>query len=382
MNLTIDPRSSRHHPVRRFVAVVVVVGGLVGTALAHEVGDTVMIDAPVRDDLYAAGRLVTVRSDIDGDLTVAGQSVSILGIVTGDVMATGETVMLAGPLRDDVRVVGRTVLLSGEIGDHAIAAGEVVMVAKSARVGSFAWLAGRRVEIDGEIVGDLDVAAETVVISGLVGGSVRADATNLVIEASARIGGDVSWPAGQVPSIHDDAHIGGRSFERPGEPSPMRGPGAWLGGIVFNTLTLLVLTGALGWVLRPLMRGAAAIVHSRPGPAVGAGLLALIAAPLTGIVALVTVIGAPVGLAVLLGYVLLLIFSVPTALLSAAEYALHRRGGWGSAPVIWRLGALALVSLLFVLLLELPVVRVLVGLAAVLVGLGALVLRLRAKPPT
>jgi hypothetical protein len=85
MNPAIDPRFSRPRPIRCFVATIVIAGGLVGTAMAHEVGDTVTIDTPVRDDLYAAGRLVTVRSDIDGDLTVAGQSVSVLGMVTGDV---------------------------------------------------------------------------------------------------------------------------------------------------------------------------------------------------------------------------------------------------------------------------------------------------------
>ncbi len=47
-----------------------------------------------------------------------------------------------------------------------------------------------------------------------------------------------------------------------------------------------------------------------------------------------------------------------------------------------RVVVLALVCPLFVLVLELPVVRVLVILVAVLAGLGALVLRLRGEPET
>lgn len=367
-----------HADRRRFIllwAATLAAAGLGAVAVARDFSELLVVDAPLHEDFYGAGRAVRVQAEVDGDVLVAGQTVDITGAVAGDVLATGEVVTLVGPLRDDVRVAGRTVMLNGEVGDHAILAGETVSLSSASRVHSFAWLAGRVVEVSGEIGGDLTVAGESVHITGTIGKDVWIDADQTIIGEYAEIGGDLSWPAGHAPIIRTGAKIAGRRIERPAPPTP-----GWLrpflGWTVFGGLMLMVLTATLVATMRPLMRGAAAVGRARPARAIGVGLLSLLLTPLAGVLALMTVIGAPVGVALLLGYLLLLVLSVPAALLEFIEAALASRGGWAEASLARRLGAIALASLLFVAAVAVPFLGALVGIVTVALGSGALMLRL------
>lgn len=353
--------------------------GLGGVAVAHEVGDVVVISASVAEDVYAAGQSVDVSADVDGDVVVAGQVITLSGRVRGDVIAAGDSLTLAGDLQDDVRMAGRSLTLTGQVADHVVAAGQTVVLASRSHVGNYAWLAGNVVELGGEIDGDVVVVGETVSLSGVVGGDVELDAAHAVIRDSAHIHGDLLYPHGRVPEIESGARIDGRQIETAAtRPDPTAGEiavGIFM-GVLFGTLSLIVLTSVLRVVTPPLMQGASAALRERPGRSVGTGVLALIVAPVVAIAAFVTVIGAPLGGVILLAYALLMVISVPVTIDALVDVLLRGAQRRGVVSRGWRFLVLSLTALAFVLVLQIPVLGVLVGLAAVLWGLGALVLRI------
>lgn len=372
-------RDGVHRRAIRFGVASLLLGlGLGSVALAHEIGDVVIVTQPVSEDLYLAGESVEVRADVDGDLTVAGQRVTVNGRITGDVMAAGENVTVAGVLLDDARLAGRSLTLTGSVGDHVVAAGETVVLAEPAHVGGFAWLAGNRVDVQGIVDGDLAVAGQTVTLSGIVAGNVELDSPNAVIADGAHIQGDLTWPRGNAPEIHAGARVDGRRIETEGHDdagiSMMKGPGIVL-GIILGTLSLWLLTLVLRISVPPVMQGAAALLRSRPGLSLGVGLLTLIVAPILAVLAFATVIGAPLGMVVLLAYVMLLIIGVPVALDLVTDLGLGRARKGRPVTRGWRVLALALVSLVFVGVVQIPILGAIVAFAAVVLGLGALVLR-------
>lgn len=379
MNPETDPVPRRTRPLAAALGLFGLFG-LAGAALAHEAGEVVVISSPVTEDLYVAGQTVDIRAErVEGDITVAGQTVVVSSRVTGDVMAAGETLSLTGDLQDDLRAAGRSLTLTGSVRDHAVAAGETVVLAGSSRIGGFAWLAGNVVDIGGEIGGDLVAAGQTVTLTGTVGGDAELNAANAVIGDSAHIRGDLRWPRGQAPEIRAGARIDGRQIELPaGERAAPTSTDIAVGivmGIVFGWLALLVLTSVLRAVTPPLMVGAGALLRARPGWSLGAGALALILGPIAGILALVTVIGAPLGIVILLAYAMLLVISVPVALDVVVELVVGSARKGRPISRGWRFAALALAALLFVAVLQIPILGQLVALAAILFGLGALVLR-------
>lgn len=371
-------RDSIHRRAIRLGAAAFVVGlGLGSVALAHELDEIVVITQPVHEDLYAAGESVEIQAEIEGDLTVAGQTVTVAGRIDGDVMAAGESVTLSGALLDDARVAARSMTLTGTIGDHIVAAGETLVLAEPSTVGGFAWLAGNRVDVRGSVGGDLVARGQTVTVGGEVRGNADIDAAQSVILDGAHIRGDLTWPRGHAPEIRAGALIDGRRIETAGtvEPQGMaRAPGIVM-GIIVGTLSLLLLTLVLRAVVQPVMQGAEALLRARPGVALGVGLLALLVAPVAAILAFITVIGAPLGLVLLFAYVILLVIGVPVALDLSVDLVLGaaRKG----RPIArgWRLLTLALASLVFMMLLQIPILGAIVGFVALVMGLGALVLR-------
>lgn len=371
-------RDSIHRRAIRLGAAAFVVGlGLGSVALAHELDDVVVVTQPVHEDLYAAGESVEIQADIDGDLTVAGQRVMVAGRIHGDVMAAGESVTLSGAMLDDARVAARSMTLTGSIGGHIAAAGETLVLAEPSTVGGFAWLAGNRVDVQGDVGGDLVVRGQTVTLAGAVLGNATIDAADAVIEDGAHIRGDLTWPQGHAPEIRAGARIDGRRIETTGTAEPWglaRAPALAM-GIILGTLSLLLLTLVLRAAVPPVMQGAEAHLRARPGVALGAGLLVLLLVPAAAILAFITVIGAPLGVVLMFAYVILLVVGVPVALDLVVDLVLVRaRKGrpisWG-----WRLLALALASLVFVALLQIPILGAIVGFVALVMGLGALVLR-------
>jgi hypothetical protein len=176
-------------------------------------------------------------------------------------------------------------------------------------------------------------------------------------------GGDVV--SQQAPVVASGATIGG-STKRLQTRTNWEGFG-WVGRLgwwLAVSVSTLVLGLLLVWLLE---RGAARILEAgrtRIGPAIGLGLLLFFGLPILAIIALLTVVGIPLGLGLLAA--LLLIYALGY---SAAAWILGRSILRG--PTAWAVAFLVGWAILRVLALV-PILGGLVWFAAVVVGLGAL----------
>jgi len=116
-------------------------------------------------------------------------------------------------------------------------------------------------------------------------------------------------------------------------------------------------------------------VRERLGATIGWGVAIAIGVPLLAILALVTLVGIPFGIALLLAAIPVLLVAYATGAWLVGRRVLRNRSAspWGALLAGW--GILRLVALI-------PVIGGLVGLAATVVGLGALTVALwRARRP-
>ena len=119
--------------------------------------------------------------------------------------------------------------------------------------------------------------------------------------------------------------------------------------------------------------GAAKRVVESPGWSVVWGLVVLIAAPIAAIIALITVVGIPIGVASLAAYAVSLMLAINVSSLAVGGLALRGRYS------IW--AQLALGLAIVYLIGAIPVLGWLVWIAVLLFGLGALALNVvRARP--
>jgi hypothetical protein len=218
-------------------------------------------------------------------------------------------------------------------------------------------------DVAGTVEGSLTAFDAPVTISGRVNGDVVVFNGRVELQSGANVTGDVV--SQQAPVVASGATIGGTS-KRLQTNTNWEGFG-WAGKLAWwlaVSVSTLVVGLVLVWLVGP---GAARILEAgrtRVGPSIGLGLLLFFGLPLLAVIALVTVVGIPLGIGVLAA--LLLIYALGY---SASGWILGRSILRG--PTSWFLAFLVGWGILRVVALV-PILGGLAWFAAVVFGLGAL----------
>jgi hypothetical protein len=255
---------------------------------------------------------------------------------------------------------------------------------------AFVVLSGRADVPKGQTVGDLVVFHGSANVDGTVDGSVTAFDAPVVI--SGQVNGDVLLFNGRV-ELASGANVTGDVVS---QSDPVVASGATIGGttkrLETNTnwegfgwagklawwLAVSISTLVVGLLFIWLIgRGASTVLEAgrtRIGPSIGLGLGLFFGLPLLAVIALVTVVGIPLGLGLLAA--LLLIYALGY---SATAWILGR--SIVREPTTWAVALLAGWVILRVVAL-IPILGGLVWFAAVVFGLGALAVAIwRARTP-
>ncbi len=341
--------------------------------------------------------------DRTGDVTVAAGAVAVVGRVQGDALLTAGAVSLSGAVDDDVRVFAGEYAQTGAIGGElAAAAGKIeidgavgqdlyayaedVRLGPESRISQDARIGGQDVLVKGRIDGDLEVSGDQVALSAQVGGNVTIRARRIVLGPDATIEGAFTWRAAAEPDIAPDAIItgavdgqiverwerdGGWTWAEPWRAAPaaavFAGEFAWRLMVGFSAflLGLVLVLAAPGFTDR-----VGASVRTRWPASLAWGAAIAVGAPILSFVAMLTIIGLPLGILGILAYapILLLGYAAGAAGLGTL---LFREG-----PPTRRTRVLALAAGLagLTVVAFAPLLGTLAGLAATLLGLGALAL--------
>lgn len=221
----------------------------------------------------------------------------------------------------------------GEPRDQIVLSGEVV-VRRGEDIGEVVVLHGT-VVVAGVAHGDVVVIDGDITVTGQVSGSVVSVNGPVTIGPDAQIGGDVI--ARDRVDVAEGAVIGGEVRE--GTAFTFRTPLAVFGRFAawFAVTVSTLVLGAFLLLLAP--RGAEAVAlaaRSAPWASFGWGVAAFFGLPVVGALALLSLVGLPLGLGVVLA--LLLLYSIGFAWSAfALGRAIRRepRSAWLALPIGW-----------------------------------------------
>ncbi len=319
----------------------------------------------VREDLYALGGRTIIEGTIEGDLIVVGGELTITGTVEGDVVGlVGGPARITGTVGGSVLLAAVSLEVDGEIGaDVASLAGDATVGGTVDR--DVLLFAGEGV-VNATVGRDLRAQVWRLVVAGDVGRKVVARVDDIVVRDSARVGDDISFKASDVVDISEVAEIGGAVVQRtvitPVWAQAVNRAVTWL-----SLLALLVSGTLLFWLFRRTAARAPDIVAERPLRASLIGLAVLLGAPVLTLPLLLSLVGLPVALLLLVVWAVALVLGPAPTLAWAGRHLLRSRGGllagFVVAALLWR-GAMWL----------LPAVGLLLYLAAVAPGIGSFVM--------
>lgn len=260
-------------------------------------------DEIIDDTLIVTADDIVIDGKVTGDLVVAGESVTIRGSVGGVVMAAGESVRLEGDFGGSVFGAGELVDLRGAtLAANFFGAGEKVVVHDDAEIGGNAALAGEEVEAHGSIAQDLLAAGERITVFGSVGANMRGYGETVELADSAAIAGDLTLKtkSEETAIIAPGATVDGATDISgwPEEPSEYATPGFYVGKIL--QILAAFVTGLVLFRLLPALGQAELAGGTEALVTAAIGALILIATPVLSVVAIVTLVGAPLGLLTLM----------------------------------------------------------------------------------
>lgn len=218
------------------------------------------------------------------------------------------------------------------------------------------------VRLAGHVDGDVMLISGDALVSGRIDGSLVTVDGQARLLPRAFVAGNVHY-ADQRPVIAGDAIVRGDVSRENGFDSLDVFPLLWLVLLWFGIGISMAILGALLLLVAP--RGAEAIYErsrERLGPLIAIGFAVVIALPIAGTIAAVTVVGLPLALVILLA-----LLPLAAVAYCASAWALGRRMvGPPRNRIFAFLAGLAVLRAAAVV----PVLGFLVGLAAVVFGLG------------
>jgi len=321
-------------------------------------------------DVVVAASEALVPEAVDGDVMAGGRSVRFTGEAGGSYLGAGQVQDVDGVVAGSLRAVGGTVSVGSLIGRNVTVLSADMTLEPAAEVGLNAYLVGGRVVQRGLVRGHLRVAAQEVVLDGPVEGNVEVVAGSFTLGPSAVILGDLTYRVreGQA-TVSPAAQVQGTVTEiTVPAPSPLYGilfRAARLAAFLLVGVVLLLILTPLGRTIRQL--------DARPLPALGHGILWLIAIPVLVFAAAVTVVGIP--LAVIAGTVYFIgLYVAPVVPALWLGSALLDRPG---APPTPRVRAFLLGGVILGTVLLIPWIGPFARLVATALGFGSVVLAIR-----
>jgi hypothetical protein len=384
------PRSTAMHPVVKAMFVLALCGATAGCVI-HGDGDE-SVSRTFGSDYFGAGGMLTLTETVAGDAIIAAGQIATAGEVGGDLIAAGGEVSVGGSIGDDLYVAGGEVRVDAIVTGNARLAGGDVSVGPATVVAGALSLTGGRIVFEGNTHSYLQAKGASVRIDGAVHGDAEVESGEIDIGPETRIAGKLIVRGPTEPSIPEGAEIlGGLEFHEEDAGRYFRGDGAgdelhsvahrvgsflWVAGVfLVGTLFTLLLPGYSG--------RAADFIGREPLKSLGLGFVVLVCVPVLIVLLLITIVGIPLALILLPGYLALLFLGWVTSALFLGRKGLALLRSSPVTSTAARLGALLLAVLALWLLAQVPLIGGWIQFAALLLGIGALVWQVgpRREPP-
>lgn len=369
MQTTVSAYSSRW-----LWAAVVLIAALLalGARLFGQAGETAPTPPP--ENYYAAGNRLEVRGPILGDALLAGREIIINQPVDGDVLGAGWRVTLNAVAHDDVRLAGGNVTLAAPVDGDVTIAGGAVTTGGAVRVAGRSWISGGTVRLEGAFARDLRVAGRSVQIGGEVQGPVEVTAETVAILPGARLHGPLTYRSPNPATIAAGAVLRGPVVFKQIESNEARRASSFRGVSSLLFAVHLLAGGLLLVALLPrTVADIATTLRRQPGRSFLAGFALLVTLPAAAVVLILSILGLPIGLAIMALYLVALLASLVTTALVVGQL---EASWWKNTQVTRGRNAGFVVAgvLTLAVLRALPIVGGLVVFVSVLFGLGALTL--------
>lgn len=273
----------------------------------------------VDDNYYLTGFEIVVEKDVLDDLSIAGGSIIVEGNVSGDLNVAGKDVIIKGDIGEDVLIVGGNVSISGNVSGDILIFGGKVSILDSSTIDGDIIILGGELDYQGNLFGDLVVITGTVLLNGYIGGDSTITTQKLGL--------------GDFFGSSNNSAISYFSPEKIEEPEGLEGQfvynrtkewresrllqsnlasffGFWS---LLRFITTILMIYLLIYLFKPFTKSVIEFGYDKWLQSFIVGLITTIAIPAIAIILMVSLIGLPIGVILLIIFSIILIIKIAVA---------------------------------------------------------------------
>ena len=275
--------------------------------------------------LVSASNDIEIAGVLNGDLFCFSQNVIISGVVNGDVICAASSVVIDGKVNGSVRLLSSSTTINGSVGGSSSILTENFVLGSKGYLANDSFISGTNVSINGNIARDISFASANVKITGVVDRDVSGTIDQLTLASSALIKGDVSIKSpNEIKSEPGSVVQGSTNRENIVQNNSMFG-GLEITSALYVFVSLLVVSMTLVFVIPKTLDSSYELSKKKPLKTALFGLVGTVALPFIILLLLVTIIGIPLAVIVLLGYLLLISLSGPFVAYSIGSLILKKK---------------------------------------------------------
>ena len=270
----------------------------------------------LEDDLYVAGKTVSLAGTTTGDVFAAGSQVAHSGVSTEDMLFAGGEVNVTGVVQGDLRVLGGEIILSGHVTEDVVLIGGTIHITEEAVIDGDVVVVGEYVSSKGTIGGIVEAYTRVIEFTGgSIGGSLRAyTRESLSVTGTTRIEGDLEYKAPHEAFVSETASVAGERLYTPLQTS--RADNGKVDIVKLIELILITVVAAVTLVFFfPAHTRALSDIALRKGNPINfvKGFLILIFVPIVSLLVMITMIGIVPGFIMLSVYFVLVCVALALA---------------------------------------------------------------------
>ena len=354
--------------VARLLLALVLFAGPAGAAIEDD-------NAP--SNAYMAGAEVRIDRPIEGDVVAAAGRIHIEQPIWGDAVLGAGSIDVQSSVGEDLRAAGGIVTLSARVGHEVLITAARIILRSTAEVHGEAWLAAASITLGGRYRSGVRAYARDINVTGEIYGPMELSGEHIEIGEQARIHGDVVYASSEAIKIHPLALVEGTVTRRP-KRLEANEPAATLPGL--KPLRPLVIAGLLAFAMLALAvcprvtASSTRTLAAAPVRSLGLGIALFFSVPPVAVLLIITIIGIPIGIALIAGQALALVFGYVITAMFVAQ-GLGRTVGRHTLTGWQQYAFMAAAIIVLALVTSIPYLGGVVLLLAACAGLGAMVLQ-------
>jgi len=329
------------------------------SAAQFKAAEEIIIDKPLYDNLYGAAGSIKILDRVVGDFIGAAGSIDVDNDIYGDLAIAGGDINLNGKVNGDVRAAAGNININGNIGRDFVGSGGNINI--NGIIENDLVVSAGNINIKGTINGNADIHAGKITITGIIGQNARIIADEIVIGPDAQINGNLDYDADMIDFSEGNV----KGVVTIIEQSPSKILPRVFGQIIY--MILLFITGVL--MIAIFKKSTPKVVKKiseNTFLAAGIGFLILIAVPIASLILIITIIGIPFAILLLLAYGVAIFLGTVYVAISIGTPLLRKKK---SIYLKLLVGVF-----LYGVVVSLPIMGGLVCFVGVIVGLGGLYL--------